>query len=746
MKTKTKIILPQDFRFRLLLSAVLPPLVAVSNVTHLKPTTAVVTGGKDAVSIDYMVHQNEEFSKHEMEELKTVMAEAKEYMCWIDAKLSTPDTFLAVEDILKDLGESKDQHPSLNSDAFHLHTSINQNLSNASSGISVVVQAENSCGTETMSEDEVSFISPVAQEENACGTETMLDNEKEVPDDIEASATYSVKCEDEQEDGGNHKKYINLEVAPHDHPQGHKVMAALKLFKEEYDKLLQEHGSEPGGGKGINRLYLAYKCVKKKGMNFIPDKPFGHIPGIKIGDEFSLRAELAVVGLNCQFICGIDYVKLNEYETQYATSVVDSGQYENKATEHDILIYSGQGGNPNIYANGASDQKLERGNLALVNNMEKEFPVRVIRKRKGLTESNILGVNDKRKYVYVYDGLYKVNNYWRERDTQNGKLVYKFELQRLPGQPRIRVITDCYKPLSGQRRNHGTDVKGRKQVIDICVLNDLSQGKEKYKVRAMNGVDDDHPPPFTYTTNIVYQHLDWLSVPVGCDCVNGCSDSVQCPCVKKNGGEIPYTEKGSLMKAKTNGTVHECGPSCKCPPSCMNRVSQGGPRFQLEIFKTKSMGWGVRSRDYIMPGSFICEYIGEILSESEANKRIDKDEYLFDICHGKSQEDDFSLDAAKYGNIGRFINHSCDPNVFSQEVLYDHDDKRMPHIMFFASKRIPPSQELMLAIVVLANVMAGCTSPSSYSFWKHYKGLCNRWRFFRVNIEQQLEVEEKRRM
>ncbi|XP_047964200.1 histone-lysine N-methyltransferase, H3 lysine-9 specific SUVH5-like [Salvia hispanica] len=305
--------------------------------------------------------------------------------------------------------------------------------------------------------------------------------------------------------------------------------------------------------------------------------------------------------------------------------------------------------------------------------MEKAFPVRVIRKRK-----------ENRRYVYVYDGLYKVNKYWGEKDTQNCKLVYKFELQRLPGQPRIRVIADCYKPSPGKRRNN---VKGRKQVTGICLLNDVSQGKENYKVRARNGVDDDRPPPFTYTTSVVYRHLDWISVPVGCDCVNGCSNSVQCPCVKKNGGEIPYGEKGLLMEPWTNGTVHECGPLCKCPPSCKNRVSQHGPSIQLEIFKTKSIGWGVRSRNYIMPGSFICEYIGEILSESEANE----DEYLFDIYHG----DGFSLDAAKCGNIGRFINHGCDPNVFPQEVLYDHDDKRMPHIMFFAQKRIPPWQELM---------------------------------------------------
>uniref|UniRef100_F6H7Z2 Histone-lysine N-methyltransferase, H3 lysine-9 specific SUVH6 n=2 Tax=Vitis TaxID=3603 RepID=F6H7Z2_VITVI len=54
----------------------------------------------------------------------------------------------------------------------------------------------------------------------------------------------------------------------------------------------------------------------------------------------------------------------------------------------------------------------------------------------------------------------------------------------------------------------------------------------------------------------------------------------------------------------------------------------------------------------------------------------------------------FTIDAAQYGNVGRFINHSCSPNLYAQNVLYDHDNKRIPHIMLFAAENIPPLQEL----------------------------------------------------
>ncbi|KAF5959785.1 hypothetical protein HYC85_000994 [Camellia sinensis] len=168
-----------------------------------------------------------------------------------------------------------------------------------------------------------------------------------------------------------------------------------------------------------------------------------------------------------------------------------------------------------------------------------------------------------------------------------------------------------------------------------------------------------------------------------------------------NGGDNPFNCNGAIVELKP--LVYECGPSCKCSSFCKNRVSQHGIRYQLEVFKTKSRGWGVRSRNYISSGNFICEYVGELLHDKEAEQRGDNDDYLFDIGHGNDDkfpqdealdDDDFTIDAMHFGNVGRFINHSCSPNLCAQNVLYDHDDKRMPHIMFFATRGIFPLQEL----------------------------------------------------
>ncbi|CAL5436725.1 unnamed protein product [Camellia sinensis] len=202
-----------------------------------------------------------------------------------------------------------------------------------------------------------------------------------------------------------------------------------------------------------------------------------------------------------------------------------------------------------------------------------------------------------------------------------------------------------------------------------------------------------------------------------------------------NGGKIPYNCNGAIVEAKP--LVYECGPSCKCPPSCYNKVSQHGMKIQLEIFKRKSRGWGVRSLTSIPSGSFICEYIQELLEDKEAEKR-QNDEYLFDIGHNFSdcsligglltlkpvvqlsssevvEDERFTIDAAQCGNVGRFINHSCSPNLYAQNVLYDHEDKSKPHIMLFAAENILPLKELTYHYnyFVDQSALAGCNDAGN---------------------------------
>ena len=57
-------------------------------------------------------------------------------------------------------------------------------------------------------------------------------------------------------------------------------------------------------------------------------------------------------------------------------------------------------------------------------------------------------------------------------------------------------------------------------------------------------------------------------------------------------------------------------------------------------------------------------------------------------------EDIYIMDAMSHGNIGRYLNHSCDPNVFVQNVFVETHDLRFPNIAFFTFKFVPAGTEL----------------------------------------------------
>lgn len=84
-------------------------------------------------------------------------------------------------------------------------------------------------------------------------------------------------------------------------------------------------------------------------------------------------------------------------------------------------------------------------------------------------------------------------------------------------------------------------------------------------------------------------------------------------------------------------------------------------------------------------------YVGELISDAEADVRED-DSYLFDLDNKDGEV--YCIDARYYGNISRFINHLCDPNIIPVRVFMLHQDLRFPRIAFFSSRDIRTGEEL----------------------------------------------------
>jgi euchromatic histone-lysine N-methyltransferase len=94
-------------------------------------------------------------------------------------------------------------------------------------------------------------------------------------------------------------------------------------------------------------------------------------------------------------------------------------------------------------------------------------------------------------------------------------------------------------------------------------------------------------------------------------------------------------------------------------------------RYPLEVFRTKRKGWGVKSLAVIPRGAFVCEYTGLLLTDAEADA-IQDDTYLFDLDVEETVTGCMCIDAREYGNVSRFINHSCEPNLFPVRVYTGH--------------------------------------------------------------------------
>lgn len=269
-------------------------------------------------------------------------------------------------------------------------------------------------------------------------------------------------------------------------------------------------------------------------------------------------------------------------------------------------------------------------------------------------------------------------------------------LNQLPTDCCLDQKSHVWMALKVNKQLRGLAAK-RLERQEKLVHRDVSFGRENLPIAAVNIVDDEGPPlDYQYVTESVettpLSINRVISSLQSCTCKDNCA-STFCVC-SRNSVKCWYDQMGRLIQEFNQlepPYIFECNRNCRCWTSCNNRVVQNGIVCRLQLFKTLGRGWGVRTLRDIPQGSFICEYIGELISDSEADRRED-DSYLFDLDNKDGET--YCIDARWYGNISRFINHLCEPNVIPVKVFVDHQDMRFPRICFFASRDIKAREEL----------------------------------------------------
>ncbi|XP_047134879.1 histone-lysine N-methyltransferase EHMT2 isoform X1 [Hydra vulgaris] len=244
------------------------------------------------------------------------------------------------------------------------------------------------------------------------------------------------------------------------------------------------------------------------------------------------------------------------------------------------------------------------------------------------------------------------------------------------------------------------DMVGEVQKTPYFYLTDISNGKERIPISCLNEVDNEpFPNDFIYISKP--EESCHLKVNRGFSTVKPCKCEVSCgadcKCIKLSENQkLWYTEDGKIdisIFEEESPVLFECTPLCSCWNICPNRLVQKGIPFPLQVIKTTNKGWGLRTLNPIPLGSFILSYVGELITDEEAERR-NADTYLFNLDLKTSGDEPNCMDALRYGNCGRFINHSCDANVRAIKLFTSHRDVSCPEIAFFAYKDIKAYEEL----------------------------------------------------
>jgi len=171
-----------------------------------------------------------------------------------------------------------------------------------------------------------------------------------------------------------------------------------------------------------------------------------------------------------------------------------------------------------------------------------------------------------------------------------------------------------------------------------------------------------------------------------CTCRNICSPEV-CECIKN------HTQK------------FECNDECSCyKGDCGNRNLQFGINHKFLIkYINKSKGFGVFTEDDIEKDEFVCEYVGTLITKTEAEKKIhfnhinQKPNYVLQLREEYNNVIiNTYIDSEIYGNFARCINHSCEPNLYFEIIRIN---SFIPHCAFFANRKIFAGEEITFSYI-----------------------------------------------
>ncbi|KAI0092307.1 hypothetical protein BDY19DRAFT_884269 [Irpex rosettiformis] len=169
-------------------------------------------------------------------------------------------------------------------------------------------------------------------------------------------------------------------------------------------------------------------------------------------------------------------------------------------------------------------------------------------------------------------------------------------------------------------------------------------------------------------------------------------ESMTCDCQYEHGVDDPDDACGHDSDCINRLTQVECLPGdCRCRSYCRNQRFQRKEYAPIHIVQTEKKGFGLRAAEYLRKDTFIYEYVGDVVSHPTFVKRMRQyaEEGIRHFYFMMLQKDEY-IDATKRGGIGRFANHSCNPNCYVAKWTVG----KHVRMGIFANRNIKQNEEL----------------------------------------------------
>eukprot|EP00775_Hariotina_reticulata_P001444 gene1444-1785_t len=165
----------------------------------------------------------------------------------------------------------------------------------------------------------------------------------------------------------------------------------------------------------------------------------------------------------------------------------------------------------------------------------------------------------------------------------------------------------------------------------------------------------------------------------GCTCTTRCRND-RCPCMAAGRECDPDLCKNCTSTAKGTAAPEE---------RCGNMGMRLRQHARIHMGLSNVSGWGAFLGESARKGDFLGEYVGEMLSQAEADRRgkaydRSNNSYLFGVNKL------WVLDAKACGNKLRFANHRSNPNCQTRVLMVDGDHR----VGIYAKEDIAAGEEL----------------------------------------------------